>query len=153
MTATDVVLDDNNLVSLPQLRNWGNDEWRAAAACRGYEQINDFFPAREVGTDPSLALSRARRMCLHCPVRFDCLKFAVENYIKHGTYGNRPPDERRGMTLDNITFRDTLVPLHKAAYLIRRATGDSPVAELAEITGESEEWVRLALVHAPDYLV
>lgn len=147
------VVDNPNLISLPMLRNWGDDSWRKLAACRGYERINDFFPERTTGSDTPLSVARARMMCLNCPVRFECLKFAVENCIKHGTYGNRPPDERRGMTLDNITFRDTLVPLHKAAYLIRKATGNNPIPELSRITGESEEWVRLALIHAPDYLV
>jgi len=146
-------LIDNNMLVLPMLKNWGDDAWRKDAACRGYARINDFFPERRLGQDTPLSVARARSMCLRCPVRFECLKFAVENHISHGTYGNVPPDERRGMTLDNITFRDTMVPLHKAAYLIRKATGEDPIPELSLILGESEEWVRLALLHAPDYLV
>lgn len=66
---------------------------------------------------PGNMLSQARLLCAKCPVRDECLKFAIENCIGHGMYGGQPPRERRGMTLDNY---DSRIPMRHAMRDVQR---------------------------------
>lgn len=50
-----------------------------------------FFP--EVGIVPR----EARRVCLACPVRPDCLEYALDNRILHGVFGGLSERERRSI--------------------------------------------------------
>jgi WhiB family redox-sensing transcriptional regulator len=57
-----------------------NVDWQQKAACVDVDpQV--FFPARE---DDSFA---ARKICCDCPVRMDCLVYAIENRIEFGIWG------------------------------------------------------------------
>lgn len=64
-----------------------DDDWRRSAACVGMNP-EDFFraPAEKV----SLA---AWMVCCGCPVRLDCLEFALE-HADHGLFGGLSADER-----------------------------------------------------------
>jgi WhiB family redox-sensing transcriptional regulator len=37
----------------------------------------------------------AKKVCSHCPVRVDCLTWAIENHERDGIYGGMTPRERR----------------------------------------------------------
>jgi WhiB family redox-sensing transcriptional regulator len=69
-------------------------DWRHRAACRG-ENPDDFFP---VGSDDSAATAaqtkRATRVCAGCPVRTDCLDFAIATRQPHGIWGGTTETER-----------------------------------------------------------
>lgn len=123
-------------IQLPKLHNWGEDQWREKAFCRG-KDTNWFFPENESlegltllqkkrrkyvnsKTDPdgpSNRLSQARLLCARCEVRDECLKFALENCIAHGMWGGQPPRDRRRMTVDNF---DTRIPVSKIMKDIHR---------------------------------
>lgn len=70
-------------------------EWRASAVCRDTDpQL--FFPVGTTG----LALEQiadAKRVCCGCPVRTDCLDFAMETNQDTGIWGGLSEDERRSM--------------------------------------------------------
>ena len=130
-------------IQLPGLTNWGNDTWRKQAACRGSD-TRIFFPEKEDLSDltesqkrvrqlkkdksdpnlPSNMLSHARLLCARCPVRKECLRFALENGIVHGLYGGIPPRERRGLTPDNLgpgmPFSKVLTDLHRVRRVAKR---------------------------------
>lgn len=50
-----------------------------------------FFP--ESGDRPTAA----RQICSVCPVRVECLGYALENGIGHGVWGGFSPRQRAGM--------------------------------------------------------
>ena len=70
-------------------------EWHARAACRGSDV--DFFPSRaEVpdgvpltrGTSVTLeAIDACTAICDECPVRSECLEFALTNNERFGVWG------------------------------------------------------------------
>jgi WhiB family redox-sensing transcriptional regulator len=61
----------------------------ANAACKG-EPVTVFFPDEEEHTD----YSQARRICAGCPVRDECLGFALKLNIGHGMFGGLSPRQR-----------------------------------------------------------
>lgn len=63
--------------------------WIHRAACAGLP-ADWFFPTRGQG---SVVLIQA--VCDSCPVRADCLAWAVENRIHHGFWGGTSERERR----------------------------------------------------------
>jgi len=67
-------------------------DWRAASACLNADP-DLFFPIA-VGTAVSKQVSRALRICEGCPVRQQCLDFAVRSGEKDGIWGGTTPEER-----------------------------------------------------------
>ena len=63
--------------------------WMARAACRGMEQTPFFPPSGEPG-------DKAREVCAGCPVREDCLRYAVESEVV-GVWAGTSKRERRAM--------------------------------------------------------
>lgn len=53
-------------------------EWMQEAACRDMD-VNLFFSGERQ--------REARAVCVVCPVRAECLSYAVDNSIHHGTWG------------------------------------------------------------------
>jgi WhiB family redox-sensing transcriptional regulator len=49
----------------------------------------EFFPSDGVGVE------RARRICADCPVKTDCLEYALTYRIDHGVWGGASERERR----------------------------------------------------------
>jgi WhiB family transcriptional regulator, redox-sensing transcriptional regulator len=60
----------------------------ARARCRDVP-ASVFFPSDGAGVDA------ARRFCAECPVRTDCLEYALEHHIEHGVWGGASERERR----------------------------------------------------------
>jgi WhiB family transcriptional regulator, redox-sensing transcriptional regulator len=67
-------------------------EWRAASACLTADP-DLFFPVA-AGTAVAKQVSRALRICDGCPVRQQCLDFALRTGEKDGIWGGTTPDER-----------------------------------------------------------
>ena len=63
-------------------------EWMAAGNCAN-EKPSLFFPSDGVGVD------RARQVCVDCPVKTECLEYALVNRIDHGVWGGTSERERR----------------------------------------------------------
>jgi WhiB family redox-sensing transcriptional regulator len=68
-------------------------DWRNASRCLT-EPPDDFFP---IGHGPAAQrqISRAKRICHACPVRMQCLSWALTNHIGDGVFGGLDPDERK----------------------------------------------------------
>jgi WhiB family redox-sensing transcriptional regulator len=62
--------------------------WTDQAACRGTD-TEIFFPAN--ADEEAEALS----ICATCPVRAQCLEYAVRNKEIYGIWGGTTPDQRR----------------------------------------------------------
>jgi WhiB family redox-sensing transcriptional regulator len=64
--------------------------WMAEAACRDRPEVN-FFPVRD---EPSAA---AREVCAGCPVREECLIYALDDDSLQGVWGGTSALQRRAM--------------------------------------------------------
>ena len=62
--------------------------WMLKAKCREAAS-SEFFPSDGVGVE------RARRMCAECPVKAECLEYALTYRIDHGVWGGCSERERR----------------------------------------------------------
>ncbi|AWL36853.1 MULTISPECIES: WhiB family transcriptional regulator [Streptomyces] len=69
------------------------DNWRTHAACRD-EDPDLFFPIGTTG--PALVQTEeAKAICRSCPVRQQCLDWALENNQDTGVWGGLGETERR----------------------------------------------------------
>jgi len=62
--------------------------WMTEGRCRDLPP-EIFFPSDGVGVEV------ARRYCAECPVKGQCLEYALENHIEHGVWGGASERERR----------------------------------------------------------
>ncbi|MFI1928504.1 MULTISPECIES: WhiB family transcriptional regulator [unclassified Streptomyces] len=71
------------------------DNWREHAECRN-EDPDLFFP---IGTSgPALLQTeQAKAVCRHCPVREQCLEWAMETDQTLGVWGGTSENERRAL--------------------------------------------------------
>ena len=66
-----------------------DDSWQNDGECRQYVGVVNFFPTRgESAAD-------AKAVCAACPVRQDCLEFALHEHIAYGVWGGLSERERR----------------------------------------------------------
>jgi WhiB family transcriptional regulator, redox-sensing transcriptional regulator len=68
-------------------------EWRKSAACRDTNP-DLFFPVGTTGA-ALVQIDEAKRVCGICPVRSDCLEFALVTNQDSGIWGGTSEDERR----------------------------------------------------------
>lgn len=67
--------------------------WRDLAACRDSEPTL-FFPVGSTG--PALdQIEAAKKICIACSVKDDCLQYALESNQEAGVWGGYAEDERR----------------------------------------------------------
>jgi WhiB family transcriptional regulator, redox-sensing transcriptional regulator len=70
-------------------------DWRDNAACLRADP-DLFFPVGTTG--PALhQVDDAKRVCLTCPVRERCLRWALDQGIGSGVWGGTTPEERRAI--------------------------------------------------------
>lgn len=72
----------------------GSIDWQRSAACHGMDG-EVFFPASE-RVPTSDEVTRARIVCWRCPVRPECLAWAVNN-LPDGIAGGHTAAERRAL--------------------------------------------------------
>lgn len=65
-----------------------NSDWHKDSACREPEARDLFYPER--GESPNAA----KMICGDCPVRVECLSWALETREAHGIWGGKTPQER-----------------------------------------------------------
>ena len=77
-------------------KSWDNSvEWRREAACKDLD-TDLFFPVGVTG--PAIPhLARAKAVCRTCPVRSECLDFAITTNQEFGVWGGASEEERRGL--------------------------------------------------------
>lgn len=70
-------------------------DWRDRAACL-QQNPELFFP---VGFTEAahFQLERAKRVCADCPVREECLQWALKLGLDHGVWGGASEEERRSI--------------------------------------------------------
>jgi WhiB family redox-sensing transcriptional regulator len=69
-----------------------HEDWRGQGACLSADP-ELFFPISSRGASaPQIA--RARSVCASCPVRAQCLSFALSTH-QHGIWGGTTEDERK----------------------------------------------------------
>ena len=76
--------------ALPALATTAIGPWAADALCAD-EDPEIFFPPND---DPAV---QARRICGQCPVRDECLAYALEAREEFGIWGGLDPNERRNL--------------------------------------------------------
>jgi WhiB family transcriptional regulator, redox-sensing transcriptional regulator len=77
--------------TLPPRPNWG---WQDAAACRGTDVVLFFGPDGERQPEREIRERKAKALCASCPVRNECLDYAISRPEKYGTWGGLNEDER-----------------------------------------------------------
>ena len=70
-------------------------KWHEAAACKDYE-CELFFPLYVRDATPAL------RICGMCPVRPECLAWALDKDIRHGVWGGTTEQEREVIRRDAL---------------------------------------------------
>lgn len=75
----------------PVTESW---EWQMSGACRDVDGSLFFHPDNERGEPRENRLSAAKRVCGRCPVREQCLQYALESGERHGIWGGLSEDER-----------------------------------------------------------
>lgn len=74
---------------------WG---WQWRAACRGEDTTLFFGPAEpETRDERRKREGRAKAICETCPVRIECLEYAVRIREPHGVWGGLNEAERRSL--------------------------------------------------------
>jgi WhiB family redox-sensing transcriptional regulator len=70
--------------------------WRVAALCRGDDAIHFFAPNHlERKEQKDAREAQARALCARCPVRTECLGYALEVGEPHGIWGGLNELQRR----------------------------------------------------------
>jgi WhiB family transcriptional regulator, redox-sensing transcriptional regulator len=94
--------------------------WRGRAGCRGTD-LEVFFPGRGEPAEP------ARRICASCPVRQQCLDYAISHGIVHGIWGGLTQRDRRALRSRHVSAarreRDTAIAAAAAAGDTQAAIG------------------------------
>ncbi|MFF3751442.1 WhiB family transcriptional regulator [Streptomyces sp. NPDC002018] len=70
-------------------------DWRHHAMCRE-EDAELFFPVGSTGP-ALLQIEEAKAVCRRCPVREQCLQWALEAGQNEGVWGGLSEDERRAL--------------------------------------------------------
>lgn len=73
--------------------------WRHQAACTDVDP-ELFFPVGRPGVTPpeqDARTTRAKAVCRGCPVKAECLTWALDHGDDYGVWGGMDPDERRAL--------------------------------------------------------
>lgn len=79
----------NLSLGVPKWRSTPRQTWEHQAACRGSNPDLWFLD------DNTGSYREARQVCAACPVRTECLAWALETNTEHGLWGGLNPIERR----------------------------------------------------------
>ena len=74
-------------------------DWRHRAKCR-IEDPELFFPVGTSGP-AMLQIAKAKAVCQRCPVRTECLNWALASGQDAGVWGGTSEDERRALKRRN----------------------------------------------------
>lgn len=77
---------------------YSSEDWQASAACRGQSAAIFFAPAHFERKEARAARERqAKAVCAACPVRVECLQYALRIREPHGIWGGLSEMERRSL--------------------------------------------------------
>lgn len=135
----------NNLVDLPILKEWGDGRWRNKAACAN-TNTDQFFPRKGKEAQTQNVISAARLVCAVCPVRKECLEFAVTNSIMYGIWGGLTREERKKVK-DGDYARASRNSPNILLGALRKLKFKDPMVELAKILNVEVEEAQRAVHH------
>lgn len=69
-------------------------KWQDGAACRGESIVLFFGPEGERQAEREIREAKAQQVCMGCPVRTDCLDYAVSRPERTGYWGGLDEDGR-----------------------------------------------------------
>lgn len=74
--------------------------WQDGAACTGTAMPLFFGPDRETQAEREAREGEAKAVCASCPVRAECLAYALRHSVRYGIWGGlneaeRPLERRR----------------------------------------------------------
>lgn len=87
----DLLLVTAGRIPAPNPEDLDPEEWRERALCAQTDP-EAFFPEKGGST------REAKRVCMKCPVRVDCLDYALENGERFGIWGGLSERERRPLS-------------------------------------------------------
>ncbi|WP_318209461.1 MULTISPECIES: WhiB family transcriptional regulator [unclassified Streptomyces] len=138
----------------PAVRSVSDHSWHARAACYGVkpkEADRLFFHGPRNTRDRR----QARQVCAACPVRLDCLNWALENKEDVGMWGGLTPKERAkwrtklddrldyGRVREAVNGRDVhLSSLERKAIISYACARGWRASRLAHVLGVSVDWAR-----------
>ena len=97
--------------------------WRSVAACQSCDP-ELFFPLSSSG--PAVEqIARAKEICAGCPVRRECLAFALRTRQAHGVWGGLTEQERYLAWSNRPCWTTPGVPDTRAASAARSSAGPS----------------------------
>lgn len=79
---------------IDELGRWVWEPWRDRAECRAADPELFYGKRGEGPAARRLRVIAAKRLCMGCSVRPDCLQFAVENGESSGIWGGLSGEER-----------------------------------------------------------
>lgn len=93
--------------------------WMDYASCHGVG--DSFFPDESRRPEMYETIQAAKRVCALCPVRVDCLEYALANNERYGIWGGLSAEERRKLSKTSASDRPVLdhVVLDRVTHLLR----------------------------------
>ena len=131
-------------------------EWMKRAACEGIGDM--FYPE---GSHASSEAAAAKRVCLSCPVRVDCLDHAMANDERWGIWGGLDERERRlrrrgveqpDVDIDRVAVERTvhglLIAPEQARHVYKRRLNAYERAVVIRVLVHHYGWQRSTLASA-----
>ena len=115
-----------------------NVQWMNEGNCSGLASkegnYDTFFPEDNVvgQKDPT---ARAKAICADCPVRMDCLDYAIRNHVNYGVWGGMSTKQRTQVARQRR---------REAKFLVEQS--QTAVSEIASLVGDTPH-----LFDAPRY--
>jgi WhiB family transcriptional regulator, redox-sensing transcriptional regulator len=69
-------------------------DWRRAAVCGGARTYLFFGPDGETPEQRARREPQAKIICASCPVRLECLDYALAHHVRYGIWGGLNEQER-----------------------------------------------------------
>lgn len=69
-------------------------DWRSRAVCGNARAWLFFGPDGEGPAERAIRESKAKAICAACPVRAECLEYALRHRVRHGVWGGCNEEER-----------------------------------------------------------
>ena len=121
-------------VSWLDLAEQGDGDWRERALCAQTDP-EAFFP------DKGDSTQEAKRICLGCEVRAECLEYALASDERFGIWGGMSALERRAARRRKGPRRPNDITAAEAAHIRRLADSGLPTPAIAERVGRSSNVV------------
>lgn len=111
-----------------------DDGWMQRARCASLQEgeLDNFFLERADNTENRRKVAFCKQVCKGCPVRQDCLKFALAHNMRYGIWGGMTTRERR-------RYFPRAVRLRVAAWWFKAHPGAKPIPPLSAYTPRSRK--------------